>query len=133
MVWIKPGQRLDFGFTAKGSHKRRGGSVVRFMAAITYGKGVIAVVQYFGRIKADAFSSFVCEHFPSMFRKYPNSKGKLFLQDGDPSQKSCKARFATGKIEPRKFSIPACNLDLNPVGNIFLIVKKGLHQDALKA
>ena len=130
MVWIKPGQRLDFGFTAKGSHKRTGGSVTRFMAAITYGKGVIAVVQYFGRIKADAFSSFVCERFPSMFRKYPNSKGKLFLQDGDPSQKSCKS---SGKIGSRKFSIPACSLGLNPVGNIFLIVKKELHQDALKA
>ena len=45
MVWIKPGQRLDFGFNAKGIHKRTGGSVARFMAAITYGKGVIAVVQ----------------------------------------------------------------------------------------
>ena len=42
MVWRKPGQGLDFGFTAKGSHEGTRGSVAHFMAAIAYGKGVIA-------------------------------------------------------------------------------------------
>ena len=37
------------------------------MAAIAYGKGVIAAEQYHGRINAEKFSSFVCEHFASMF------------------------------------------------------------------
>ena len=32
LVWTKPGQRLHFGFTAKGSHEGTGGSVVYFMA-----------------------------------------------------------------------------------------------------
>ena len=90
MVWRKPGQGLDFGFTAKGSHEGTGGSVAHFMAAIAYGKGVIAAEQYFGRINADTFSSFVREHFASMFKKCPNQKGKLFLQDGDPSQNRLK-------------------------------------------
>ena len=45
MVWRKPGQGLDFGFTAKGSHEGTGGSVAHFMAAIAYGKGVIAAEQ----------------------------------------------------------------------------------------
>ena len=40
MVWRKPGQEL--GFTAKGSHEVTRGSVAHFMAAIAYGKGVIA-------------------------------------------------------------------------------------------
>ena len=39
-----------------------------------------------------------------LFKKCPNPKGKLFLQDGDPSQNSCKARSAWDKIGPRKFS-----------------------------
>ena len=42
MVWRKPGQGLDFGFTAKGSQEGTGGSVAHIMAGIAYGKGVIA-------------------------------------------------------------------------------------------
>ena len=51
MVWRKPGQGLDLGFTAKGSHEGTGGIVAHFMAAIAYGKEVIAAEQYFGRIR----------------------------------------------------------------------------------
>ena len=65
MVWRKPGQRLDFGCTGKGSHERTGGGMAHVMVAIGYGKGVIAAEQYFGRIDADIFSSFVHEHFAS--------------------------------------------------------------------
>ena len=70
--------------------------------------------------------------FPSLFNKCPNPKGKLFLQDGYPSQNSCKARSAWDKIGARKFSIPARSADLNPIENIFHIVKKKLHQDVLE-
>ena len=132
MVWRKPGQGLDFGFAAKGSHEGIGGSVAHFMAAIAYGKGVIAEEQHFGRINADTFSSFIHEHFASMFKKCHNPKEKLFLQDGDPSQNSCKVRSAWDKIGARKFSIPARSPDLNPIENIFHIAKKKLHQDVLE-
>ena len=64
MMWSKPGQVLDFGFTAKGIHEGTGWSVTHFMmSAIAYGKDVIAAEQYFGRINVDSFSPFVCEHF----------------------------------------------------------------------
>ena len=115
-----------------GSHKGTRGSVAHFMAAIAYGKGVIAAEQYFGRISADTLSSFVHEHFASMFKKCPNPKKKIVLQDGDPSQNSCKARSAWDKIGERKISIPARIPDLNPIENIFHIVKKKFHQDALE-
>ena len=49
------------------------------MVAISYEKVVIAVEQYFGRINADIFSFSVQEHFPSMFKKCPNPKRKLFF------------------------------------------------------
>ena len=55
------------------------------MAAIAYGKGVVATEQYRARINAEKFSSYVCEHFASMFKKSSNPRGKLFLRDGDPS------------------------------------------------
>ena len=80
----KPGHRLGIAFTAKRSHKGTGGNVAHFMTAIGYGKGVIAAEQYFGRINADTFSSFVHEHFASMFKKYPKTKGNFFLENRDP-------------------------------------------------
>ena len=89
MMWRKPGQGLDFGFTAKGSHEETGESMAHFMAAIAYGKGVIAAEQYFGRINADTFSSFVSQHFASMFKKCPNPKGKLFLRNVLTQKENC--------------------------------------------
>ena len=82
MVWRKPGQGLDFGFTAKGSHEGTGGSVAHFMAAIAYGKGVIAAEQYFGRINADTFSSFVSEHLPACLRNVLTQKENCFSKMG---------------------------------------------------
>ena len=106
--------------------------MANFMTAIGYGKGLIVALQYFGRINADTFSTFVHEHFRSIFKKCPNPKGKLFLQEGDPSQNSCKAGSAWDKIGARKFSIPVRRPALNPIENIFHIVKKTLQQDALE-
>ena len=63
-----------------GSHEGTGGSMVDFMAAIAYGKGVIAAEQYFGRINANTFFSFVPEHFASMFKICRSPKGKLFCK-----------------------------------------------------
>ena len=79
MAWRKHGQRFDFGFTGKESHEATGGTVAHFMAAIAYGKGVIAAAQYHGRINAEKFSSFVGKHFARMFKKSANSRVKFFL------------------------------------------------------
>ena len=84
MAWRKPAQGLDFGFTGKESHEGTGGNIAHFMAATAYGKGVIAAEQYHVKANIEKFSSFVHEHFVSMFKKSANPRGKLFLQDGDP-------------------------------------------------
>ena len=103
MVWRKSGRGLYFNFIGKGSHQGTGRSV-HFMAAIAYGNGVVPAEQYFGRINADTLSSFVHELFASIFRKCPNLRRKLFLQDEDPSQNSCKVRSAWDKIRaPKRF------------------------------
>ena len=67
MAWRKSGQGFDFGFTGKGSNEGTGETVAHSMAAIAYGKGAIAAEQYHGRINAGTFSSFVREHFASIF------------------------------------------------------------------
>ena len=45
MAWRKPGQGIDFGFTGKGGDKDTGENFAHFMAAVAYGKGVIAAEQ----------------------------------------------------------------------------------------
>ena len=79
MAWRRPDQGLNFGFTAKGSHEGTGGNVDHFMTAIPCGKGVVIAEQYCDRIDAEKFSSFIYEHFASMFKKSANPRGKLFL------------------------------------------------------
>ena len=56
--------------------------MANFMTAIGYGKGLIVALQYFGRINADTFSTFVHEHFRSIFKKCPNPKGNCFCKKG---------------------------------------------------
>ena len=131
MAWRKPRQGFDFSFTGKGSQEDTGGPVAHYMAATAYEKGVIATEQYYGRINAEKFPAFVREHFASMFKKGANPRRKLFLQDGDSSQNSVKARSAWDEVAARKFTIPARSLDLNPIENTFHIVKCRLRQDAL--
>ena len=67
-----------------------------------------------------------------MFEKSANPKGKLFLQDGDPSKNSSVDRQAMDSIGCRLFSIPARSPNLNPIENIFLLVWEKLKEDALK-
>ena len=49
------------------------------MAARAYGKGVTVAEQYHGRINAEKFSNFICEHFASTFKRSVNPRGKLLL------------------------------------------------------
>ena len=65
-----------------------------------------------------------------MFKKSANPKGKLFLQDGDPSQNTVKARSVWDEVGTRKFTILARSPYLSPIENIFYIVKRRLRQDA---
>ena len=128
MAWRRPDQGLSFGFTAKVSHEGTSGNVPHFMAAMACGKDGVPAEQYYDRINAENFSSFSYEHFSSMLKKSANPRGNLFLQDGDPSQNSVKSRTVWDKVGARKFTIP----DLNPIENMFHILKKKLHHDALE-
>ena len=132
MAWRKPSDGLSFEHTAKGSHVGSGGSVAHFMVAIAYGKGVILAEQYEGNINGQKFADFVRDKFPDLFERSVNTRGKLFLQDGDPSQNSRKAMTAIYEVHARKFSIPARSPDLNPIENIFNNVKNMLYEQALE-
>ena len=111
-------------------------------------KGLVGVFPFYGcnslweslfaaeechdRTNAKKFSSSICEHCASMFKKSANPRETLFLQNGDPSQNSVKSRTAWDKFAARKFTIPTRSPDLNSIGNIFHVIKRKLHHDALE-
>lgn len=132
MVWRRPNERLNFGLTAKAAHCGNGGTQAHFMVAIAYGKGVVMCVQYHGRINGEKFAEIIRDEFPAAFKKSANPSGKIFLQDGDPSQNSAKSEKAWYQIGAKKFSIPARSPDLNPIENIFSMVKSKLKSDAIE-
>ena len=98
--------------------------------AHSYGKGVVLCEQYLELLNDENFSNFVRKCFPAAFKKSANPKGMLFLQDGDPTQNSRKAKKAFDDVGCRMFSIPARSPDKNPIQNMFNNVRKKLGEDA---
>ena len=131
MAWRKPSDGLSHNQTSKGSHEGSGGRTANFFVAIAHNKGVILAEQYEGHLNGHKFGDFVREQFPTLFENSCNKKGKLFLQDGDPSKNSRIAKLAMSAVGARKFTIPARSPDLNPIENVFHNVKRQLQDDAL--
>ena len=130
-MWRLKGHGLKREYIAKGKKEGTGGRNARFMVAIAHGKGVIYCHQYHGRINGEKFATFILDHFPAMFSLGNNPNGKLFLQDGDPSQNSRAAKDAMDEIPCRLFKIPPRSPDLNPIENVFHLVGKRLDKDAI--
>ncbi len=77
------------------------------------------------------FADCVTNAFPRMFRKARKGRKRIFLQDGDPSQNSAKAKAAMNSIHCTLLKIPPRSPDLNPIENIFKVVGDTLHRDAI--
>ena len=54
------------------------------------------------------------------------------MQDGDPRQNSKVAKKAWEKLGCEMFAIPPRSPDLNPIENIFHMVRRQLKEDALE-
>ena len=128
--WRKAGEGLIH--TAKGKKEGSGGKTANFFVAIAFDKGVISCEQYHCKLTGTMFAEFVKEHLSDVFKNSANSRGKLFLQDGDPRQCSKVARDAMDQLGCRMFAIPPRSPDVNPIENIFHLVRKKLQDDALK-
>jgi len=129
-MWKKKGEGLHKDCTSKGKKEGTGGRTAKFMVAIAYGKGIIKCYQYQDHINGELFSEFIKQNFNHMFASSANPTGRLFLQDGDPSQNSAVARDAMDSVNCKLFKIPARSPDLNPIENIFHLVGKQLKSDA---
>ena len=91
-----------------------------FMVAVAHNKGVINCHLYLSLLILK-HKSFIDELFSDMFKNSANPKGKLFLQDGDPSQNSkiaCEAMDSGCRL----FKIPPCSPDLNLIENMFDLI-----------
>ena len=107
-----------------------GGRVIKYMVAISYEKGVVLCEEY-QHLDGEFFKKFILKHFATVFCKC-GKRGRMFLQDGDPSQNSAKAREALDSVRAEIFTIPPRSPDLNPIENLFHIVKETLRKDALQ-
>ena len=65
-------------------------------------------------------------------RKRFNLAGKLFVQDGDPSQNSEAAAKEWQKRKIKILSIPLRSLDINPTENMLNLIDRKLKSDALE-
>ena len=132
MAWRKKSEGLSLNCTTKGKKEGSGGKMIKVFVAIAYGHGAVLCEQYEEQLTGQLFADFVREHFLNTFDNSSNPRGKLFLQDGDPSQNSLKAKNAISNIGARIFPIPPRSPDINPIENFFHLVKTKLNKDALE-
>ena len=129
--WRKPEEGLQH--TGKGSACGTGGKYVRVIACISHGKGVVWASTY-EKMCGATFASFVRCHFNKIFKKCGKKSRNvhIWLQDGDRSQNSAAARNAMDEVMANRIQkIPPRSPDLNPIENVFHVVKKQLKEEAI--
>ena len=122
-IWRKPREGLTM--TCKGKKEGNNGRCAKFFVAIAYGKGVIMCEHWDPDVKFNGanYKEFVKRHWPAALENSTNPRNKLVLQDGDPVQKSKQAHLAYDAIGCKIFNIPARSPDINPIENIFHLVR----------
>ena len=130
-IWRKRNEGLDPGCVAKGSHTGSGGRTVNMIVVISYMKGVIFCEQY-QKLDGDYIADFIRRNFRKILRKSGKRNSKLFVHDNCPVLNCAKARQALKAIRAELFTIPPRSPDLNPIENIFNIVKRELKRQAIR-
>ena len=128
-IWRRRNEGLHPYCTAKGSHTRSGGKVVKMLVAVSYSRGVIFLEQY-ETLDGAYYANFIRRNFRKMFRKSGKRHSRLFLQDNCPILNCAKARNALNFAGAKLFEIPKRSADLNPIENVFNLVKRELKKQA---
>ena len=128
-IWRTRSQGLKRGCTAKGKKEGTGGQYVKLIVAISYGKGIIKCESY-DKMSGDFFAHFIRTHFQQMLID-ADKDSSTWVQDGDPSQNSRKARDAMREVGSNLLSIPPRSPDINPIENIFHMVSRTLNKQAI--
>ena len=69
------------------------------------------------------YKELVNEHFPNTQELSTNQEKKPILQDGCPMQKSKQVQMTYSEIGRKIFSIQARSPDLNPIENVFNLLR----------
>ena len=125
-TWRKRSEGLRL--TSKGSKNLPEGKRLHFLVAISFNRGVV-LAQDHERMNGKYFSDFVTSDLIELFS--PGGQQKWFVMDNDPSQRSIAARKAINDSGATLFEIPPRSPDLNPIENLFHIVKKKLDRQAI--
>ena len=125
-IWRKRSEGLRL--TSKGSKNLPEGKRLHFLVAISFNRGVVLAKDY-ERMNGKYFSDFVRSDLIELFS--PGGQQKWFVMDNDPSQRSKAARKAINDSGATLFEIPPRSPDLNPIENLFHIVKKKLDRQAI--
>jgi transposase len=114
--------------TSKGSKDLPGGKRLHFLVAIAFNRGVVLAKEY-EHMSVEYFSGFVKRNLSTIFTA--ENQQKWFVMDNDPSQRSKVAKKAINDSGATLFEIPVRSSDLNPIENLFHIVKKQLESQAI--
>ncbi len=126
-TWMKKDEKLLI--TRKASHEGSKGRSLHFFVGVSHKAGVVICKKY-EKMSAKLFAKFVRENFPQAFLL--SRKTHVFLQDNDPCQTSRAGKRAIKAINAEQFFIPARSPDINPIENLFHLVKQKLAEDALE-
>ncbi len=130
-IWRKKTEGLEIGCVAKGRKEGTGGKVVKLMVAISYDNGVICCEPY-QELNGRFCSTFIKTHFRRMFLQADKGNRRLWIQDGDPSQNSGLAKSAMRRARSTMILLPPRSPDLNPIENLFPVVRRILRRQALR-
>ena len=129
-VWRRANEGLLQGCTAKGQKCGTGGKQVKLFVAISHNQGVISADTY-DHLNGENFAHFVYEKFDTIFDS-ARKNTRMWIQDGDPSQNSKLAKDAMVAVNAQLLQIPPRSPDINPIENIFHLVKRQLDRQAIE-
>ena len=129
-AWMKEDERLAQGCTAKGS--KEGVRNANFMIAIAYDTGTVLCKQYFGTITGQKFKTIVESEFKNAYAKCKKPCARRILMDNCTRQNAKVVVPALVAAKTVRFRIPARSPDLNPIENVFHLMKKALREEAIK-
>ena len=120
--------------TAKGTKNLAGARRIHFQGGISSGCGVVLVEEY-AKMQGHYSANFVQNTLHSKLLELAEMKGReelIFVMDNDPCQTSKVALDAIEECGLQFLNIPPRSPDINPIENVFHIVKVSLKKEAME-
>ena len=114
--------------TAKGTKNLAGGRRIYCLVGISSGSGVVLLEEY-AKMQGHYFAKFLQNMLHSRLLQLAEMKGReelIFVMDNDPRQTSKVALDAIEECGLQFLNIPPRSPDINPIKNVFHIVKVAL-------